>query len=368
MRIGVPREIKPQEGRVALLAGEVRELADDGHEVFVERGAGILSGVTDADYAAAGATLLDDGTAVYQSARLIAKVKEVLPQEYGALRPDHIVMTNIHGALNRNEVDRFLEVGLTAIALEDTHRYGSPNCALAGEIGAFEGLRLVFAPNGGTGRHLFTHFGAPPIEAAVVGLGNVGRGALRTLLAFDVDVIGLDIDRGARGRAELDWSGRRFRSGDIDILSGLLDRLDLVINCVLWPKHRNDHLVNRADLGRMKPGAAIIDISCDEAGAIETSRPTSWRDPVYLEEGIRHFCVDNIPGAVPVAASAGYARAILPHIRHVAGEGALEACRHDPWLRRGLTCADGTLTHAETARIQKRDHVPVDRFLGIEAA
>jgi alanine dehydrogenase len=207
------------------------------------------------------------------------------------------------------------------------------------------------------------HFGAAPARAVVLGLGRVGRGALRTLLGLGLSVVGLDVHADARRTAALDWCRADFRADDIANLAEHLPDADMVFNCVLWDKHRSDHLLTRAMLKTMKPTAVIVDISCDEAGAVETSRPTTWDDPVYVEEGIRHFCVDNVPGAVPAAASAGYSEAILPMVRLIAEHGALEACRREPWLARGLTCARGVLTLEEAARVQNRDFTPVADFL-----
>lgn len=363
MKIGIPKEIKPQEGRVALLPEQVDQLLSAGHQVFVERSAGILSGASDLAYQEAGATLLDSGGAVFEAARLIVKVKEILPPEFELLRKDHILLTNIHSANDKRQLDRLLEVGLTAIAAEDTHEFGSPNCPLAGEVGAFEAVRLSLAPYGGTGRHFMGHFGAQAARAIVIGLGHVGSGALRTLLSLGVDVTGLDISPGAQKQAMLQWHDRNYRSDHVANLAGYLGDADMIINCVMWPKQRNDHLIDRAMLKQMKPTAVIVDISCDEAGAIETSRPTSWHDPVYEVDGIRHFCVDNIPGAVPAAASAGYAAAILPHVLAIAEHGPLEACRRNPYLGRGLNCSEGVLTHEEAAKVQSRPFVPASEFL-----
>ncbi len=363
MEIGVPREIKAGEGRVALLPAQVKALADAGHAVRVEAGAGAASGATDEDYRAAGATLLGEAAAVYADSVLIAKVKEILPGEYDFLRPDHVIFTNLHTALNRELTDALLRAGLTGISAEETHAHGSPNSALAGEVGAFEGVRLCFAPHGGTGRHFMPHYGAPAIRALVLGLGGVGRGALRTLTRLGCSVVGLDLNAGARFAAELAFDTGDFETADIPALPELLPEADLVVNCVLWPKHRKDHLISRDMLAAMRPGAVIADISCDTAGAVETTRPTDWADPVYEIGGIRHFCVDNIPGAVPVTASAGYARAILPFLSLIADVGALEACRRESWLARGLTCANGTLTLEETGRLQNRPWVSAAEFL-----
>jgi alanine dehydrogenase len=363
MHIAVPREIKPQEGRVALLPPQVASLCASGHSVILETGAGLNAEASDQTYRDAGAEIASNADSVFNAGELIVKVKEFLPQEYGLLRREHTVLTNLHSAANPGQLDRLLELGLVAIAAEDTHQFGSPNCALAGEVGAFEGVRMVLACHGGTGRHFMGHFGAAPATALVMGLGSVGRAALRTLLGLGMRVIGLDISAGARKEMTLHWHDRAFQADPIETLPRHLPDADLVINCVLWDKRRRDHLLSRAMLGSMKPRAAIVDISCDPAGAIETCRATSWRDPIYQVDGIRHFCVDNIPGAVPITASAGYAEALLPKVALIAEFGAVEACRRDPWLARGLTTVAGTLTLEEAARVQNRPYTPVNEVL-----
>ncbi len=363
MKIGIPKEIKPGEGRVALLPEQVARLCQGGHQVLVQTGAGRDSGAGDGDYRAAGAAIVGQAAELFADAELIVKVKEIMPAEFGLLRPEHILFTNLHGAGDREELDCLLRVGLTAIAAEDTHQFGSTNSPIAGEIGALEGLRLTLSPHGGTGRHFMAHYGAPATRALVIGLGGAGRGALRTLLGLGCSVVGLEIDPRARLEAELTWHAADFATAGIDSLRQHLPDADVVFNCVLWDKQRGDHLLSRDMLGQMKPTAVIVDISCDSAGAIQTSRPTTWEDPVYVVDGIRHFCVDNIPGAAPVCASAGYAGLLLPMVEAIAALGPLEACRRDPWLARGLTCAQGVLTHAEAAKVQGRDYVPVAEFL-----
>lgn len=363
MRIGVPREIKPQEGRVSLLPPQVSELVSLGHAVLVETNAGALAEASADQYAAAGAQIVDSATSVFDQAELIVKVKEILPPEYAYLRSSHVLFTNIHAAANRQQLDRLLQAGLIAIAAEETHEFGSPNSVLAGEIGALEGVRLVLAPHGGSGRHFMRHFDAAPAQALVLGLGGVGRGALRTLLGLGLSVVGLDVNASARREATLTWYKSDFSTDHIDALPGYLGRADLVLNCVLWDKHRSDHLIDRRMLKDMKRGAVIVDIACDPNGAIETSRATTWEDPVYSVDGVWHFCVDNIPGAAPVSASAGYAAAILPFVKLIAEHGALEACRRSHWLARGLACAGGVLTLAEAARVQERPYTPVEKLL-----
>lgn len=366
MKISVAKEIKAQEGRVGLMPREVRALVDGGHELFLETGAGVLSGAGDDDYTAAGASIVPGPAETYAAGEMIVKVKEIMPDEYEHLVARHILFTNLHSALNRELTDKMLEVGLSAISAENTHEKGSPNCPLAGEIGALEGVRLCLAPHGGTGRHFMPHFGAPALKAVVLGLGMVGQGALRTLIGLRASVVGLDISERARFHTQLQYSDADFRAADISTLPDHLADADLIVNCVLWPKHRDDHLIGRAMLKTLKPTAVIADISCDTAGAIETTRATTWADPVYVEEGIRHLCVDNLPGAAPVTASAGYSQAILPFVKLIADNGIMDACRAAPWLAKGLTCRDGVLLLDETGRLQDRPYTPLEKYLAAD--
>ena len=363
MDIGIPKEIKSQEGRVALMPSDVSTLSNAGHRVLVEKSAGFASGATDQAYRDAGAEIMASAEAVYANAEMIAKVKEIMPEEYGFLRSNHIIYTNLHTALNRELTDVLINKKIASVSAEDTHEDGSPNCPLAGEIGAFEGVRMCMAPHNGTGRHFMEHFGAPALKAVVIGLGAVGQGSLRTLLRLGCSVTGLDIVSRARKSTALTWASFEYKSDDVANLGAHLADADLIVNCVMWPKHRSDHLISRDMLADLKPTAAIVDISCDTAGAVETCRATTWDDPVYEVDGIRHFCVDNIPGAVPATASAGYSRAILPFISLVADKGLIAACKAEPWLAKGLTSHNGTLTLPETARLQDREFTPSEIYL-----
>lgn len=363
MRISIPKEIKAQEGRVALLPRHVKALVAAGHQVTVEHNAGIISQADDDAYTAVGAAIAPNAASVWQAGELVVKVKEVLPPEYPLVGPQHTVFTNIHAALNQEQTDVLLKAGCAAVSAENTHPLGSPNCPLAGEVGAFEGVRLSFAQQGGSGRHFMGHFGEGALRAVVIGLGNVGRGALRTLLGLGVSVVGLDVYEGARKAARLDWHRHKLVVDDVANLEHYIYEADVIYNCVLWPKHRTDHLISRAMLRRLKPRTVIVDISCDTAGAIETSRSTSWAEPTYREEGILHFAVDNIPGAVPVTASAGYGEAILPRLLAIGAHGLVQACRDDAWLARGLTCYGGELILEEAGLYQKRPFTPVNDWL-----
>ena len=364
MDIAIAKEIKPGEGRVALLPIHIKELTNK-HNVLVEKNAGALSGATDADYERAGATIIDDTRALYNRSKLIVKVKEILPQEFSYLQSQQIIFTNLHSAADPLQLDYLLEHKLTAIAAEEIHQYGSPNCPLAGEIGALEGLRLTFACHGGSGHHFFPHFNAPACKAIVIGLGGVGQGALRTLLGLGVTVMGFDSHSGTLFKSKLNWPSQHFSAHSLDELEAALADADMIVNCVLWDKTRDDHLINRQMLKSLKSTCVIVDIACDSNGAIETCHPTSWDDPIYEVDGIRHFCVDNIPGAAPVTASQGYGNALLPYIKDIADHGVIDALKRNPYLAKGLTTYNGLLTLKETANVQKRKYTSVEEALAI---
>ncbi len=363
MNISILKEIKPQEGRVALLPKHVKVLVDNGHSVFVESSAGALSRAYDEEYVKAGAKVMPDAKSTWEAGQFIVKVKEILPPEYEFLRADHIILTNIHAALNEEETNELLKVGCTGISAENTHAFGSPNCALAGEVGAFEGVRLSFAQQGGVGRHFMAHFGEEALKCMVIGLGNVGRGVMRTLFGLGAQVIALDSYEGARKAARMDYYDKHIVVDDVENISEYVYDVDVVYNCVLWDKNRNDHLISREMMKKMRKGVVIVDISCDTAGAIETSRSTTWAEPTYVEEGVVHFAVDNIPGAVPVTASAGYGEALLPHILELTSKGVKQACKDNPFLARGLTCVNGELILEEAGKYQNREFTPVKEWL-----
>lgn len=358
MRIGIPKEIKVQEGRVALLPAHVARLTAAGAEVFVERDAGLHAGADDGAYAAAGATILADGAAVFAAVDMIVKVKEPMQAELAALRPDHILVANLYCGRDRSLVDHLLAVGATAIAAEHAHPHHPGNSPIGGELGALEGLHLLFRPHGGNGRHFMRHPGARGARAVVIGLGLAGRGALRVLLNLGVAVTGIDEDPAAIARAAMEWSNRDFATAPAASLGELLSEADLVINCVRWDKARRDHLVTRDMLGLLPRGAVIVDVACDRAGAIETSVPTSWENPTYQVAGITHFCVENLPAAVPPVASATFAEVIAAIAMPVTLQG-LEAAAHDlPWLAGAVVCRGGRLHDRRIAALQDRRWTP----------
>ena len=362
MDIAIAKEIKPGEGRVALLPIHIKELTKN-NNVLVESNAGLLSGATDDDYQNAGATIINDAQSLYQRAELIVKVKEILPQEFTYLHSKQIIFTNLHSAADPVQLEYLLKHKLTSIAAEEIHQYGSPNCPLAGEIGALEGVRLTFANHGGSGNHFFSHFDAPACKAVVIGLGGVGQGALRTLLGLGIVVQGFDSYEGTLYKTKLNWPSANFTVHHLDALDQAIIDADMIVNCVLWDKTRSDHLISRNMLKSLKPTCVIVDIACDTNGAIETCHSTSWDDPVYEVDGIRHFCVDNIPGATPVTASQGYGNALLPYVKDIADHGVIEALKRNPYLAKGLTTHNGFLTLKETALVQQREYTSFEQLL-----
>ncbi len=369
MKIGVLKENKPGEERVILTPSEVKDLTEAGHGVLVQQGAGSNAGFPDGEYIAAGATLGGGIEEVYRECTLIAKVKEILPEEYPHLRKGHIIFTCVHPAANRKEVDALLAAKVTAFTAEDSHRYGSPNCEAAGKIGALMGAYFLLSGHGGRGQTIFGIAGAPAGTALVLGAGIVGKGATEVLSALGGRVVLMDISIGALREAEYLFPKNvtTMMSSRGNILE-MLPFSDIVVNCVKWPKHRKDHLLYKEDLRRMRKGSVIVDISADVGGAIETFHPTSHKDPVYVIDGIVHYGVDNIPGAAPYTVSKSYAASILRHIRNIADLGVEEACVRDGYLRRSLCVHNGLVTHEETSVIQQRPFTRAEEALGLKSS
>lgn len=367
MIIGVLKEIKPYESRVIMTPTEVSELCSGGHRVLIQRDAGERAGFYDSDYTASGAEIRETMEEIYAECDLVAKVKEITPQEYGLLRENQIIFTCIHPAAHREEVDILLARKVIGFTAEDSHRYGSPNCEVAGKLGALMGVYNLLSINGGMGKLACGIAGAPGANVLIIGAGLVGSGATEVTAALGARVTVMDVSVNALRECE-----KRFPKNVHTAFSNqynirkLLPETDLVINCVKWPKHRRDHLITREMLKLMKKGSVIVDISADVGGAIETYKPTTHDNPTYVIDGVIHYGVDNIPGAAPHTTSIAYAASIFPHLRSIANNGVVEACCRDGYLRRSLTVYKGILTHEETSVIQGRPFTSPEQALGIE--
>lgn len=365
MKVGILKDIKDGEYRVIATPAEVSALLGDGHEVYVQKGAGEGSGFTDEMYAAEGAKLADSMEEIYANCDFVTKVKEFEPSEYKLLRENQIVFTCIHPAAHPEEVQALLDSKCIAFTAEDSHRYGSPNCEAAGKQGALMGLYALLSVNGGKGKCVNGLGGAPGVRALVVGGGLVGRACASILHALGAHVTVMDINIGT-----LREIGRQFNE-EVDTmisnrynLTKILPQTDVVYNCVRWPKNAKEFMITREMVASMEKGSAIVDISNDY-GCIETFHETTHADPMYIEEGVVHYCVSNIPGAISQSTSMAYAASVLPHFRSILNNGVAAACAKDGFLRRSLTTYKGYLTHQETSAIQGRPWIRPEDILGI---
>ena len=370
MIIGVLKEIKPNEYRVAAIPATVKELVAHGHQVLVQKDAGIGSGFTDEEYAAAGATIIETADEVYTKSDLFYKVKEFFPQEYKYLNKDKILYTYIHSNAHPEETDAILDSHVTAIAYEDiTDKNGGfpllkPMSILAGKGGFLAACQHLQAVNGGNGTLLCNVCGVEAPVVTIIGGGNAGLGAAELAVAFqnNVRILDINFDHMEKIKAQLGPNVSCMFSNRENLVKCIKES-DVIINCIMWPKHRKDHLIYREDLKMMKKGAMIVDVACDDEGAVETCRSTSHDDPVYYEEGVKHYCVDNIPSAFARTASILLSAATLPFLLKIADKGVKQALKDDANLRKGLTAYDGMLTLKETALKQNRVLTDADELV-----
>ncbi|QNM06676.1 alanine dehydrogenase [Qiania dongpingensis] len=366
MVFGVLKDIKNGEYRVIATPSEIATIVADGHTALVQKGAGEKAGFEDAAYAEAGAEIVDTAEEMYARSELLAKVKEFEPCEYELLRENQIVFTCIHPAAHPEEVQALLDKKVIAFTAEDSHRYGSPNCEAAGKQGALMGLESMLSINGGKGKFVSGLGGAPGMKVLILGGGTVGQAALSVLHALGAWVTIMDINIGT-----LRSISRQYHEQVNTMISTkqniakLLPETDMVLNCVKWPKGCKDYLIDRSMLKLMEKGSVIVDISNDDQGAIESFHETTHENPRYIEEGVVHYCVSNIPGAIANSTSVAYAASVLPHFRGILNQGVAEACAKDGFLRRSLTAYKGYLTHEETSALQNRPWVRPEDILGI---
>ena len=366
MKFGVLKDIKNGEFRVIATPTEISALVSDGNEVFVCSGAGYKAGFDDEEYAKAGATVVETNEEIWATCDFVAKVKEIEKSEYDLLREGQIIYTCIHPAAHREEVDALLEKKVIAFTAEDSHRFGSPNCEAAGKAGAFMGLWAMMSNNGGSGKFASGLAGAPGVRAVVCGAGIVGRAAIEVLVNMGCQVTVMDINVGVLRQMLSTYNGRiHTMISDRANLQKILPETDMVVNCVRWPKNAGEYMIDRAMVASMRRGSVIVDISNDY-GCIETFHETTHENPTYIEEGVVHYCVSNIPGAIAGSTSVSYAASVLPHFRNIIRNGVAGACARDGFLRRSMTAYLGYLTHEETSGIQDRPWIPPEKILKIE--
>ncbi|RIA01404.1 alanine dehydrogenase [Cereibacter sphaeroides] len=362
MRIGCPKEIKPQEFRVGLTPHAAREAASHGHEVLVEAGAGAGAGFSDEDYRAAGARLVDTAEELFAAAELIVKVKEPQPVERRRLREGQLLFTYLHLAPDPEQTRDLMASGVTAIAYETVTdaRGGLPLLApmseVAGRLAPQVGAWTLQKANGGRGVLLGGVPGVGPAKVVVIGGGVVGTHAARIAAGMGADVTVLDRSL-PRLRALDEAFGTLFRTSyaSSGTTAELVTAADLVIGAVLIPGAAAPKLVSRAQLGTMKPGAAIVDVAIDQGGCFETSRPTTHQDPIYEVDGVMHYCVANMPGAVARTSTLALGNATMPFLLALADKGWRRACEEDPHLLAGLNTHAGHLTYYAVGRALEID-------------
>lgn len=345
-RVGVPTEIKPLEGRVGLTPAAAAELVRQGVEVAIQQGAGARSGYPDADYQAAGVQLRPDAEALYGWAQLVVKVKEPVGAEVDLLRSDHLLFCYLHLAANPELMRRLRAIGLTAVAFETVADQGRlpilvPMSEIAGRIAVQVGAHLLHTPQGGSGILLGGLSSVERGRVVVLGAGSAGSAAVRLAAALGANVTVFDRNPQQLERMHRVAPNVTALMPTAAAMAEAVADADLLVGAVLLPGAASPRLVSRAEVARMRPGSVIADIAVDQGGCIETTRPTTYDAPTYVEEGVQHFCVTNMPGAVPRSATQALNAAMLPYLQALLRPG----WREDARLAGAINVAGGEVVH-----------------------
>ncbi len=373
MRIGVAKEIKPQEYRVALTPAGARELVQLGHEVVIETGAGTGSQFPDADYEANGAHIASVDE-VWESAELLLKVKEPIAAEYPRLREGLVLFTYLHIAADEPLTRALVDSGITAVAYEtvetDDRRLPllAPMSEVAGRLAAQAGAHYLERPKGGRGLLLGGVAGVAPGKVVVIGGGIVGYNAAVIALGLGAQVTILErsVDRMRHLEETLHGRVSLVMSNSLQIEESVRDA-DVVIGAVLIPGALAPKLLTREMVVGMREGAVFCDVAIDQGGCAETSRPTTHDDPVYVVDGVIHYCVANMPGAVPITSTKALTNVTLPYVEAIAEQGLAEAVARDQTLARGVNVLGGRITYEAVAEAHDLDYTPLDDILGASA-
>jgi alanine dehydrogenase len=371
MRIGCPTEIKPQEFRVGLTPNAAQEAINNGHEVIVQAGAGIGAGFEDADYIAAGAQIKDTAEEIFASADMIVKVKEPQAVERKMLREGQVLFTYLHLAPDPDQTNDLIASGATCIAYETvTDRNGglpllAPMSEVAGRLAPQVGAWTLQKANGGRGVLMGGVPGVTPAKVMVIGGGVVGTHAARIAAGMGADVTVLDRSL-PRMRYLDDIYGGVFKTSYASAGNTieLARQADMIIGAVLVPGAAAPKLISRAQLSELKTGAALVDVAIDQGGCFETSKATTHQDPVYEVDGIMHYCVANMPGAVARTSTIALGNATMPFMLALANKGWRQACQDDPHLKAGLNVHAGKVTYAAVAEALGMDYITADEAIG----
>ncbi len=346
MRIGIPKEIKPKEGRVALVPAAAGTLVMQGHEVYLQAGAGMASGYPDLDYRNVGVRIIEDAVSLYAETQLIVKVKEPAAAEYGLLRDEHLVFCFLHLAANAELALVLKDKGLTAVAFETVEVDGrlpvlAPMSEIAGHLAVQIGATLLLSSQRGRGLLLGGLPAAERGHVVVLGAGSVGRCAVQTAAALGARVTVFARRRESLVPVHALGNNVTALPAYPALVADAVYDADLLVGAVLVPGARTPRLVSRDMVAQMKPGAVIVDVAVDQGGCVETIHPTDYGDPTYVESGVVHFGVTNMPGAVPRTSSQALSSALLPWVSRLAGEHWLA----DPVLRKAVNVSSGRIVH-----------------------
>jgi alanine dehydrogenase len=370
MIVGVPKEIKAYENRVALVPAGIEALTRGGHTVLVETSAGVGSGFPDEAYEAVGGEIVEDPDEVWQRAEMILKVKEPVEPEYDRMRAGQVIFTYFHFAADESLTREVLDSGAVAIAYETVQLPGgelpllTPMSEVAGRMAVQEGAKYLEKVTGGYGVLLGGVPGVLPAEVVVLGGGVVGTNAAKIAAGFGAHVTILDVnlDR-LRYLDDVMPANVDFLFSNRHNILGQLERADVVVGAVLLPGAKAPELVRREDLSRMKSGSVIVDVAVDQGGCVETIRPTTHKEPTYMVDGVIHYGVSNMPGAVPRTSTLALTNATFPYVRALADGGWEEACRRDPTLARGVSAVEGDLTYGAVAEAFDLPHRPLEEVV-----
>jgi alanine dehydrogenase len=374
MKVGVPTETKTDEYRVALTPAGVRELVERGHEVYVQVGAGVGSTISDDEFSRQRAHLLPDAKAVFDEAELILGVKEPQPEEVQLLGPHHTLFTYLHLAPDPLLTRELCETGATGVAYETVvDEQGrlpllAPMSEVAGKIATQAGAFFLERPLGGRGVLLGGVPGVASATVMIIGGGVVGQNAAFIAIGMEADVFVYDRNIDRLRELDVAFAGRASTVYSSTLaIEDMLPRVDLVIGAVLIHGARAPYVIKRDQLALMKERAVLVDVSIDQGGCFETSHPTTHSDPVYEVDGVTHYCVANMPGAVPVTSTFALTNATLPYVLALADHGVEGAMAELPGLKSGVNVADGKVTHPAVAEGTGMDYTPVEDVLGVTA-
>ncbi|KAF1074233.1 alanine dehydrogenase [Halodesulfovibrio sp. MK-HDV] len=370
MIVGVLKEIKVKENRVCMTPAGVTTMVSRGHEVLVEKNAGVGSGFSDAEYVAAGATIIDTPQAICDKAEMVMHVKEPQPSEYGMLRKGQILFTYLHLAADKPQTEGLMASGATCIAYETVQKADrslpllTPMSEVAGRMSIQQGSVALEKTNGGLGKLLGGVPGVAPAKVMVIGGGVVGVQAAKMACGLGAQVYLMDIslDR-LRYLADVMPANCTTLMSSKGAIQELLPEMDMVVGAVLIPGAKAPAVVTREDLKLMKKGAALVDVAIDQGGCFETSKATTHENPTYEVEGVIHYCVANIPGAVPATSTMALTNATLPYALEIANKGWKKACQENEEIKLGLNVHEGKLTYKAVCDAFGFDYTPVEDVL-----